>query len=97
MTKNTLTKIAALTLSIGLLGGCAGQQTQAEIDAQKAAVGKAQQTADAALKAAQQAQATADEADRKAKAAMDAANAAQAAADESAERTNRAMRKAMQK
>ncbi|MCG8427023.1 MAG: Lpp/OprI family alanine-zipper lipoprotein [Chromatiales bacterium] len=87
MKKSTLVKLSALVLSLGLLSGCASTE---QLKQMQADIAKAQQTADAALAAAK-------DADRKAGAAMKAANAAQAAADECAERCDRMMNKAMAK
>ncbi len=91
MTKSTLLKLSAMTLAMGLVTGCAST------DQLKADIAKAQETADAAMAAANRAGGTADEAARKASAAMNAANAAQASADECAERCDRMMNKAMAK
>ncbi len=94
MTKNALLKISALALGVGLLSGCA---TTDQLKQMQADIAKAQQTADAALSAANRADSNAGAAMNKANAAMDAAQAAQAAADECAERCDRILNKAMAK
>ena len=94
MTRSTLMKLSAMVLSLGLVTGCAttDQMTQMQAD-----IAKAQQSADAALAAANEAKSAAGVADNKAAAAMDAANAAQNAADDCTERCDRIMQKAMSK
>lgn len=87
MTKKSLLKISAIALAVGLLSGCA---TTDQLKQMQADIAKAQQTADAAMAAA-------NRADSNAGAAMSAARAAQASADECAERCDRIMNKAMAK
>ena len=94
MTRSTLMKLSAMVLSIGLVTGCA---TTDQMKQMQADITKAQQSADAALAAANEAKSTAGMADNKAAAAMDAANAAQNAADDCTERCDRIMQKAMSK
>jgi hypothetical protein len=92
--KTTMMKTAVLILGLGLLAGCAStdQLTKMEAD-----IAKAQETADAAMKAAKQAQLDAANAQGTADSAMSAASAAQAAADECNERCSRMSEKAMAK
>lgn len=89
-----LTQIAAVVLSLGLMAGCATtdqlKQMQADIEANRQAVGAAQQTAD-------EAKATADAALKAANEAKAAANDAQAAANMANERADRMLEKRMSK
>ena len=94
MTRSTLMKMSAMVLSLGLVTGCA---TTDQMKQMQADITKAQQSADAALAAANEAKSAAGVADNKATAAMDAANAAQNAADDCTERCDRIMQKAMSK
>lgn len=89
--KRTVVKAAVLMLSLGLLAGCAST------DQLKADVAKAQETADAAMKAAKEAQLDATAAQGTADSALSTANAAQAAADECSEKCSRMSEKAMAK
>lgn len=91
MKKTAMIKTAALILSLGLLAGCAST------DQLKADIANAQATADAAMKAAKEAQLDAASAQGAADSAMSAAKAAQAAADECNERCSRMAEKAMAK
>ena len=86
-----ITKIAAMILSVGMLAGCA---TNSNLEAD---VANAQAAADAAMKAATQAQLDAASAQGTADSAMSAASAAQATADECNERCTRLSEKAMAK
>lgn len=93
--KTTMMKTAALVLGLGLLAGCASSSdrlTKMESD-----IANAQATADAAMKAAKQAQLDAASAQGTADSATSAASAAQAAADECNERCSRMSEKAMAK
>lgn len=92
--KTTMMKTAALVLSIGLLAGCASSDKLTKMEAD---IANAQATADAAMKAAKQAQLDAASAQGTADSAMSAANAAQAAADECSERCSRVSEKAFYK
>ena len=87
MGRNIYSKMAALVLAAGMLGGCV---TTEQVKQMEADLARAQETADAALAAA-------EVADRKASAAMDAANAAQDSANECSERCDRMMKKVMAK
>jgi len=89
--KNMMIKTAAVILGVGLLAGCAST------DKLTADIAKAQETADAAMQAAKQAQLDAASAQGTADSAMSAANAAQAAADECSERCSRMSEKAFAK
>ena len=92
--KTTMMKTAVLVLGLGLLAGCA---STGRMDTAEAAIADIQSTADAAMKAAKQAQLDAASAEGKADSAMSAASAAQAAADECNERCSRMSEKAMAK
>ncbi|WP_428609324.1 Lpp/OprI family alanine-zipper lipoprotein [Sedimenticola sp.] len=94
MTKSTLTKLAAMALTLGLVTGCASTD---QIKQMQADIANLKDSTSAAMSAAKDAKLTADTADRKASAAMNAANAAQAAADECAEKCDRVAQKAMMK
>ncbi|MCB1856710.1 MAG: outer membrane lipoprotein OprI [Gammaproteobacteria bacterium] len=85
--KRSKTILPLAFASVLVLSGCA---TTDQIKQMQADITKAQESADAALAAAR-------EADNKAEAAMEAANVAQQSADECSERCNRIMQKAMQK
>ncbi len=87
MRRGIYSKTAAVVLVAGLLGGCV---TTDQVKQMEADLARAQETADAALAAA-------EVADRKASAAMDAANAAQDSANECSERCDRMMQKVMAK
>ena len=87
MCRNICPKTAALLLAAGLLAGCV---TTDQVKQMEADLARAQETADAALAAA-------EVADRKASAAMDAANTAQDSANECSERCDRMMKKVMAK
>ena len=87
-------KTAALVLGLGLLAGCASGDRLTKLESDLANV---QSTADAAMKAAKQAQLDAASAQGTADSAMSAANAAQATADECNERCSRMSEKAMAK
>ena len=87
-------KTAAVALGLGLLAGCASSDKLTKLEAD---VANAQATADAAMKAAKQAQLDAASAQGTADSAMSAANAAQATADECNERCSRMSEKAMAK
>ena len=82
-----ISRAAALMLAAGLLGGCVTTDQVKQLEADLA---RAQETADAALAAA-------EVAERKANAAMEAANAAQDSANECSERCDRMMQKVMAK
>ncbi len=75
MTKfgSTKTGLAAASLSLLLLGGCATQDTE-RLDAIEASISRAQSAADAAMSAARSAQSDASAAQTAANAAQDAAN-----------------------
>ncbi len=92
--KTTMMKTAALVLGLGLLAGCASTD---RMDKMEADIANAQATADAAMKAAKQAQLDAASAQGTADSAMSAASAAQATADECNERCSRMSEKAMAK
>ena len=92
--KSTMMKTAAIVLGVGLLAGCASSDKLTKMESD---IANAQATADAALKAAKQAQLDAASAQGTADSAMSAANAAQAAADECNERCSRMSEKAMAK
>lgn len=92
--KTSMTKFAAMILGIGLLAGCASTDMK---DSLEADIAKAQATADAAMRAAEQAQLDAAAAKDTAESAISAANAAQASADECNERCSRMSEKAMAK
>ncbi|HHH39693.1 MAG TPA: gamma-glutamyltranspeptidase [Sedimenticola sp.] len=94
MTKKTVLTLSVLALVTGLASGCA---TTDEINALKAQVVKAQQTADEAMSMAETANTNAASASEQAAAAMSAADAAQNAADNCSERCDRMMEKAMAK
>lgn len=90
----SFTKPAILILSLGLLAGCASTEQLTKMEAD---IAKAQETADAALKAAKEAQLDAAAAQGTADSALSTANSAQASADEANERINRMSEKAMAK
>ena len=92
--KTTMMKTAAIVLGLGLLAGCASTD---KLEKMEADVAKAMETADAAMKAAKQAQLDAASAQGTADSAMSAASAAQATADECNERCTRLSEKAMAK
>lgn len=92
--KTIMIKSAALILGLGLLAGCASTDKMTKMEAD---IAKAQETADAAMQAAKQAQLDAANAQGTADSAMSAASAAQAAADECSERCSRMSEKAMAK
>jgi hypothetical protein len=92
--KTTMMKTAALVLSIGLLAGCASGDKMTKMESD---IANATATAEAAMKAAKQAQLDAASAQGTADSAMSAANAAQAAADQCSERCSRMSEKAFAK
>jgi outer membrane murein-binding lipoprotein Lpp len=92
--KATVMKTAAVVLGVGLLAGCASSDKLTKMEAD---IANAQATADAAMKAAKQAQLDAASAQGTADSALSAANAAQATADEANERVSRMAEKAMAK
>jgi len=92
--KPMLLKLAALALVMGLASGCA---TTEQLKQMQADIAKAQETADAALSAANNAQSAASAAERQADAAMAKANAAKEAADACKERCSRMIEKSMAK
>ncbi|MET0027329.1 MAG: Lpp/OprI family alanine-zipper lipoprotein [Candidatus Thiodiazotropha sp.] len=85
------TKIAAMILSVGMLAGCA---TNSSLEAD---VANAQAAADAAMKAAKEAQLDAATAQGTADAALKAANSAKDSAEACNERCGRMSEKAMAK
>ncbi|MCP3660913.1 MAG: hypothetical protein GY696_00210 [Gammaproteobacteria bacterium] len=94
MKKSTLIKFSAMVITIGLMTGCASTEQMKQMDER---ITKAQKTADAALAAA-------NAADAKAGTALSAANAAQASADDAngridtvEQKMDRMMEKAMSK
>lgn len=92
--KPMLLKLAALAMVLGLATGCA---TTEQLKQMQADIAKAQETADAALAAANDAKSAAASAERQADAAMNKANAAKQAADACKERCSRVIEKSMAK
>lgn len=92
--KPMLMKLAALTLGLGLVTGCA---TTEQLKQMQADIAKAQESADAALAAAYDASAAAGKAQSTADAAMAKATDAERAAQRCEERCNRIMEKSMAK
>ncbi|HEC16798.1 MAG TPA: hypothetical protein ENI99_09555 [Sedimenticola sp.] len=75
--KSMLVRLAAVTLGLGLVSGCA---TTEQLNKLQADVTRAQETADAALAAANGANSAAADAQRQADAALSAANRAESTA-----------------
>jgi hypothetical protein len=86
----TIMKTAAMILTVGLFAGCASNGLQED-------VANAQAAADAAMKAAKEAQLDAATAQGTADAALKAANSAKDAAEACTERCGRMSEKAMAK
>jgi len=91
---NTMLKTAVVILGVGLLAGCASSDKLTKMEAD---IANAQATADAAMKAAKQAQLDAASAQSTADNAMSAADEAQTAAERCSERCSRMSEKAFAK
>ncbi len=89
-----LMKLAAVTLGLGLVSGCA---TTEQLNKMQADITRAQETADAALAAANGASSAAADAQRQADAALSTANHAQRTAAECNEKCSRMMEKTLAK
>jgi len=99
--KSTLLKMVVMTLGLGLVTGCA---TTEQMQQMRADVTRAQETADAALAAAESAKGVAADAQHQAGSALVSANQAQrtavaasAAADRCKEKCSRMMKKVLAK
>ncbi len=94
ITLTNLTRVAALTLSVGLVAGCA---TTSQLEEVRGIANSALEEARAARQESSSAQATASEAASAASEAKAAADAAQACCNEQADKMDRMFQKSMQK